>query len=261
MTSKLQVHQLEQIEHYLLEEGIESLDFYNEMLDHIILKLESDIKDGRTFEAAFSEIKHEFLKQKPYSWKNYLLYGAYGKSYKGVKALEIDGMRAAINKLDAEFWFGSTKTFKTKRLILFVLFLFPYTALGILLGFDAAMLIAIISCFSASIYAMLLLSKAQLFKKGFGTGFDIDFNLQNKKNVQLAKDFKLLIILKTKGILFIVFPLLLVFMAFQSLKEPVEIGDNLTFMQLVWSYIVSYMTISTAALVKAEYDKVEIQER
>jgi hypothetical protein len=61
---KLTTQQIEKIEHYLLDWGLEYKDFYDEVLDHFISKIEIYLDDETDFDSAFVLTKRDFSGKK-----------------------------------------------------------------------------------------------------------------------------------------------------------------------------------------------------
>jgi hypothetical protein len=74
---KLTTAQIETIEHHLLDWGLEYQDFYDEVLDHFILKTEGMLSEEVSFENAFK------MAQKDFSGKKF-------KEHRGLKAFEME---------------------------------------------------------------------------------------------------------------------------------------------------------------------------
>ncbi len=87
--NRISESELEKIEKYLLDWGIEYQDFYDEMLDHFIEDIEHQMSEGQLFTVAFYNTTHKFAKK---TFKK----GFFSEEYLGLKAYE----QAYIHQLE-----------------------------------------------------------------------------------------------------------------------------------------------------------------
>ncbi|MFT5885276.1 MAG: hypothetical protein ACI9IP_001736 [Arcticibacterium sp.] len=61
---KLTAQQIEKIEHHLIDWGLEYQDFYDEVLNHFVSKIDSELSEDLSFESAFKAAQKDFTGKK-----------------------------------------------------------------------------------------------------------------------------------------------------------------------------------------------------
>ncbi|AWV99238.1 hypothetical protein [Arcticibacterium luteifluviistationis] len=108
---KLTKPQIEAIELYLLDWGLEYQDFYDEVLDHFVSRIEDCLENYESFEEAFMEVKNDFA-------------GRSFKHYRGLKAFEMEYAENIKKELKKSFLKKMLLQLTSFRLVFWLLALF-----------------------------------------------------------------------------------------------------------------------------------------
>lgn len=123
MATKLNNEQIEQVESYLLDWELQYRDFYDEMLDHFCLEIESKLDLG--FEEAFAQTTHlfaeyEFTVNKNISWL------VNETTYHGVKAMEMERAVGMQNFYQKQYWQEMKKQILSWRVLVWGMVFFVF---------------------------------------------------------------------------------------------------------------------------------------
>lgn len=108
---KLTTPQIEKIEQYLLDWGLEFKDFYDEVLDHFVTRMENTLENHESFEEVFKQVKKDFA-------------GRRFKGYRGLKAFEMEYAENIKKELKKQLIQNIAEQFTTFRMLFWLLAFF-----------------------------------------------------------------------------------------------------------------------------------------
>lgn len=253
-------HEIYQIEKYLLEQDLISLEFYNEMLDHFISSILDYKSKGNDFETAFILTRNAFKgvrnsNRGNLGWKT------------GIKALELKRIEAIEKTMKAEREWAPLNLLKSKYWPLAILSSIFFFVVSLFFGSLISILVVTIIVLVLSILMGYFATKAKIMLNDGSMGRWSRFmfsSLTKRKEIQLVPNFKLYIIFKSLIPFVVLIPLYVINIVWDIVgvldksNWRIELGLDFYTIKIITSYLFMIAIVDQFILFKKEYDKINL---